>query len=177
MSKLNRSIINGIDRLSHLLGEIGKWFLMVMVFSLMFEVIARYFFKAPTIWAADICEQCMILLGSLGGAYSYLYDQFVRVDLFYERLGLRGKALMDIITFTVFALFMYMVVKQNITAASAAFAMKVTSPTIMRIPYGWGRTAVAVGSVLLALQGISILLKNIFVLRHNEPYPQLYKED
>lgn len=174
MDKISKSFVNSVDRLSHLIGEIGKWFLMVMVFSLMFEVIARYFFKAPTIWAADVCEQCMILLGSIGGAYSYLYDQFVRIDLLYEKLSLRRRAILDICTFVIFAIFMYMVVTTNFEAMFTAYEINITSPTIMRIPYGYGRTAVAIGSVLLALQGISILIKNIHVLRYNEPYPQLY---
>jgi len=174
MDKVSRAIVDSIDRVSYWVGEIGKWFLMAMVFSLMFEVIARYFFKAPTIWAADVCEQCMILLGAAGGAYSYLYDQFVRVDLIYEKLSLRRRALMDIITFFIFAVFMYMVVVQNFEAMVNAYSMDITSPTILRIPYGYGRTAVVVGSVLLALQGISILIKNIYTLRYNEPYPQRY---
>ena len=165
MDKISHAVVNGIDRVSHFVGEIGKWLLMVMVFSLMFEVIARYFFKAPTIWAADVCEQCMIVLGSVGGAYSYLYDQFVRVDLIYEKLSLRRRAAVDIITFSIFAIFMYMVVTTNLDAMKTAYAMKITSPTILRIPYGWGRTAVAIGSILLALQGISILIKNIYVRR------------
>jgi TRAP-type mannitol/chloroaromatic compound transport system permease small subunit len=175
MSKISRSVVNGIDWLNHLIGELGKWILMIMVFSLMFEVIARYFFEAPTIWVTDVCEQCMILLGSVGGAYSYLYDQFVRVDLFYEKLSLKHRALVDILTFSIFALFMYMVVTTNLDALEAASAMNASSPTVLRIPYSWGRTAILVGSILLALQGISILIKNIYVLRYNEPYPAKYK--
>lgn len=175
MRKICRAVVNGIDWLNHLIGELGKWILIAMVFSLMFEVVARYFFKSPTIWVTDVCEQCMILLGSVGGAYSYLYDQFVRVDLFYEKLSLKNRALMDIITFSVFALFMYMVVMTNFVALQSAISMKAFSPTVLRIPYSWGRTAVLIGSVLLALQGISILIKNIYVLIHNEPYPAKYK--
>ena len=177
MGRFIRVLINGIDRCVHILGEVGKWVLLVMVVSLMFETIARYFFKAPTIWATDVCEQSMILLGSLGGAYSYLYNQFVRVDLLYEKLSLRGRAIMDIITFVVFVLFMYLVVTQNIIAMQTAYEMNAVSPTILRIPYGWGRTAIVVGSILLALQCISILFKNIYVVMNNKPYPALYKED
>ncbi len=175
MNKVSRAIVNSIDWLNHLIGELGKWILMVMVFSLMFEVIARYFFKAPTIWVTDVCEQCMILLGAIGGAYSYLYDQFVRVDLFYEKLSLKHRALMDIVTFSVFALFMYMVVMTNVEALLSAISMNASSPTVLRIPYRWGRTAVLIGSILLALQGVSILIKNIYILRYNEPYPAKYK--
>lgn len=175
MKKICQAVVNVIDWLNHLIGELGKWILIVMVFSLMFEVVARYFFKSPTIWVTDVCEQCMVLLGSIGGAYSYLYDQFVRVDLFYEKLSLKNRALMDIITFSIFALFMYMTVTTNVVALQSAISMKASSPTVLRIPYSWGRAAVLIGCVLLALQGISILIKNIYVLIHNEPYPAKFK--
>ena len=70
---------------------------------------------------------------------------------------------------------MYMTVTTNVVALQSAISMKASSPTVLRIPYSWGRAAVLIGCVLLALQGISILIKNIYVLIHNEPYPAKFK--
>ncbi|QNL43516.1 TRAP transporter small permease [Oscillibacter hominis] len=171
-----KKAVKVIDSISQIAGECTKWILCIMVFSLMFEVVARYIFNSPTIWVADICEQCVILIGAFGGAYAYLSDSFVRVDLLYEKFSLRTKALLDIITFLIFALFISMTTWQCIVSAQTAWEKHMVSSTVLRVPYYWSKTIVAAGCVLLMLQGLSVLFKNLYVLRYNEPYPANRKE-
>lgn len=165
------TIIKCIDTINKYLGEIAKWALAVIMMSMVYEVVARYFFNSPTIWATDISEQGMIILGSIGGAYSYLYDDFVRVDVLYERLDLRKKALVDIVTFFIFALFAIFLITQCYSAAIHAWKLNMRTPTLMAIPLYPGKILVCIGAVLLFLQGISHLIKDIYVLLHNEEYP------
>lgn len=166
-----RKIIQCIDFINLHIGEYIKWILAIMVFSLMFEAGARYIFRSPTIWVTDICEQCVILIGAFGGAYAYRSDSFVRVDLLYEKLTLRGKAIADTITFIVFALFISMTTWQCIIAAKTAWERHMVSSTILRVPYYWSKTIIAIGCILLMLQGISVLFKNLYIIKHNRPYP------
>jgi len=42
-----------IDGISILSGKAVGWMILPMVFSLVYEVFARYLFNAPTIWASD----------------------------------------------------------------------------------------------------------------------------
>jgi TRAP-type mannitol/chloroaromatic compound transport system permease small subunit len=170
-------VIKRIDSINKYLGEIAKWALVVIMLSLVYEVMARYFFNRPTIWCTDVCEQGMIVLGSIGGAYSYLYDAFVRVDILYEKLSLRRKAIMDMVTFFIFALFVGLLIWQCYSAAIVAWRLNMRTATLTAMPLYPGKTLVCIGTVLLLLQGISHVFKNVYVLIHNKEYPREYKED
>ena len=171
-----RKIINSIDRLNKLFGEAFKWALIIMTCSLTIEVVMRYCFGSPTRWCTDVCEQCVIVLGAFGGAYAYLNDTFVRVDIIYEKFSLRGKAIMDICTVPMVALFVFMVSWQSIVSAITSWTLKEKSVTVMNMPYYISKTAIAVGAILLLLQAISILLKSIYIVKNNKPYtPTLEK--
>lgn len=178
MKRLYTGYINAVDRLNNAFGEFFKWAFIIMTCSLAIEVVMRYCFNSPTRWVSDACEQCVIFIGAFGGAYSYLSNSFVRVDIFYDRFSLRGKAIMDICTFPIVAVFVYMVMTQTFVAMQNSWASLETSVTVLMMPYYYGRTAVFIGACLLTLQSISVLMKNIYVVVKNEPYPScLAKED
>lgn len=166
-------IINSIDRVNKLVGEIFKWALIIMTCSLTIEVVMRYCFSNPTKWCTDVCEQCVIILGAFGGAYAYLNDAFVRVDIIYEKFSLRGKAIMDICTLPMVALFVFMVSWQSIVSAETSWELKEKSVTVLNMPYYLSKTAIAIGAVLLALQVVSVFLKNIYIVKNNKPYPSI----
>lgn len=170
-------IINMIDKMSNLCGEIAKWALLVMTFSLVIEVIMRYCFNSPTRWVSDVCEQCAIVIGAVGGAYSYLSDSFVRVDIIYDHFKIKGKAILDILTFPIVMLFLYQVLTQTYTAMCNSWKSGETSVTVLMLPYCYGRTIVFIGACLLTLQGISVFMKNIYVVKKNEQYPNIVKKE
>ena len=43
-----------IDKFSKIVGNVGCWILIPLIFAMTYEVIARKLFLAPTIWAYDI---------------------------------------------------------------------------------------------------------------------------
>lgn len=59
-----------IDKITLIIGNIVGWMLIPMILSLAYEVIARYVFGKPTIWAYDMT---FMLYGSffmLGASYT-----------------------------------------------------------------------------------------------------------
>ena len=72
-----------------------------MVLSLVYEVVARYFFNAPTIWAYDMT---FMLYGSffmLGAAYTLQRSGHIRTDVFYARWSPRTQARVDLACYLV----------------------------------------------------------------------------
>jgi TRAP-type C4-dicarboxylate transport system permease small subunit len=47
-------LFNSVDAFSRLLSWIAQLVTVVLVISMIYEVVARYVFGAPTIWAFDI---------------------------------------------------------------------------------------------------------------------------
>jgi TRAP-type mannitol/chloroaromatic compound transport system permease small subunit len=85
-----------IERISHLAGVIAGWLIVPLVFAAVYEVIARYAFNAPTIWAYEIGY---LMTGSgflLGMAYALSRDAHIRIDVLSTNMSQRTKAVIDI---------------------------------------------------------------------------------
>ena len=59
MKALNvlRKIRKIIDTVDDFVGSIAKYVLLAILFCMAFEVVARYGFNSPTIWALDMSKQ------------------------------------------------------------------------------------------------------------------------
>ncbi len=91
-------ILRLIDRLSSFVGTAVSVLLPALTLVLTFEVVARYFFERPTIWAFDMAIFMFGYLGLLAGAYVMKEKEHITVDLIYGRFSPRGKAVLDVIT-------------------------------------------------------------------------------
>ncbi|MGE0724868.1 MAG: TRAP transporter small permease subunit [Alphaproteobacteria bacterium] len=84
-----------VDRLSAAVGILAAWLIAPLVVALCYEVIARYVFGAPTIWAYELGY---LLTGSgwlLGMAYALSRNAHIRIDVLYLSFPPRLKALVD----------------------------------------------------------------------------------
>jgi TRAP-type mannitol/chloroaromatic compound transport system permease small subunit len=80
-------IIKNLDHISHLLGGVAQVLVMILVSSMMYEVIARYVFDAPTLWAFDISYMLNGTIFLLGAAYTLQADAHVRIDFLSTKLS------------------------------------------------------------------------------------------
>ena len=81
-------LFNLIDAFSRLLSWIAQLVTVVLVISMIYEVVARYAFGAPTIWAFDISYMCTGTLFVLGAAYALKQDAHVRIDFLAQKMPL-----------------------------------------------------------------------------------------
>lgn len=88
-------IVRVIDAISEWSGRVFCWLIFPLVGSLTYEVLARYVFGAPTIWAYDLSY---MLYGShfmLGSAYTLLKGGHIRTDIFYQNWSPRTQGTVD----------------------------------------------------------------------------------
>ena len=96
--RLFKVVLRAVDRLSEVIGLLVSVLMPAMVVVLTIEVVARYVFNSPTIWAYDTAIFMFGYTGLLGGAYALKNKEHINVDLIYARLSPRGKAVLDVIT-------------------------------------------------------------------------------
>jgi TRAP-type mannitol/chloroaromatic compound transport system permease small subunit len=92
-------MIRLIERISNISGVIAAWLIVPLVFATVYEVIARYVFNAPTIWAYEIGY---LMTGSgflLGMAYALSRDAHIRIDVIALTLSERTRAVIDLICY------------------------------------------------------------------------------
>ena len=73
-----------------------------MVLSLVWEVVARYFFNAPTVWAYDMTFMLYGTFFMLGSAWTLQRGGHIRTDTYYSGWSDRTKARVDLACYAVF---------------------------------------------------------------------------
>jgi len=79
-----RGLVRAIDGLSRFFGAIAALLVIVLVTLMLYDVVLRYVFNAPTIWGNDLNTWLMGASFVLSIAYAMSTDSHVRVDLLYN---------------------------------------------------------------------------------------------
>ena len=90
-------ILRGIDFISVWTGKLAAFLVLFLIVAVVYEVISRYAFNAPTIWSFEIQRMLGGSLFVLGLAWVLIQKGHIRVDLFYQRLSPRGQAILDVV--------------------------------------------------------------------------------
>jgi len=150
-----------IERISGWSGEFVAYWSVLAVFVYYYEVLARYVFNSPTNWAH---ESMFLMFGMqylISGAYAMREGAHVRVDVIYERFGPKTRAAIDIVTSVVFFIFTAtLIVTGFLFARDSALVLEV-SFTEWAIQYWPVKLTLVLGGVLLLLQGIAKLMRDI----------------
>lgn len=75
----------GAHRLALLLGRLSAWCFALIVLAMVYEVVARYGFASPTIWAHELSVALATTGFVLGGAFCAAEGTHMRIDLLVER--------------------------------------------------------------------------------------------
>lgn len=164
------SLSRAVTRLNSLLGVwILSYLVIVMVVLLLFEIVARYVFSSPTIWASEMTQMVFGAYVILSGGFLLVRKGHINVDIFYDRLGERGKAAVNIVTCFLFFAFVAVILKEGWMMAEESWAMGETSFSAWNPPVWPLKIAIPVGAILLLLQGVVSLVGDVCVLM-GKPY-------
>jgi TRAP-type mannitol/chloroaromatic compound transport system permease small subunit len=92
-------LLAGIDWLSESVGKMAGLLIVVLALIVSYDVVKRYFFGQPTVWAQEMSAMLFGTFIILGGAYTAKENKHVNMDIFYSRFSARGRAILDIVTF------------------------------------------------------------------------------
>lgn len=157
-----------IDRVMEGFGDLLKWALPVVVALAALVALLRYGLSIGYPWLSESFVWLNGALVFLGCAAVYSTDGHVRVDLFYRRFGPASTALVNLLG-TVFFLWPMMAVLavKAWPALHRSWALQEGSPSIDGLPFLYlMKTAVMAFCVLLAIQGLSTVLRSLHVLIH-----------
>lgn len=161
-----KKIVQVINSISEFTGQIVKFLVIGLIIVLCYEVISRYVFNNPTIWALETAKMLMGTFGACGWAYTYLYDGHVRVDVLYIRFSRRGKAWINVIMSIIF-LFPICIILISAGIRWAIFSWKVGEKMVESSwlpPAAPFRTVLVVGFILFTLQSVSKFIEELYFL-------------
>ena len=153
--------IYAIESLSNWVGRAFGWCILILTFSVSYEVFVRYVLNAPTVWAFDMMVQMYGALFLMAGPYALAQDAHVRGDVLYRLFPVRVQATIDFILYLLFffpgmlALFWY---GAEIAADSWRYK-EVSWNSPARIQIYFFKTLIPLAGGLLIIQGISKLFR------------------
>ena len=159
--------ITCIDLFSLWTGRVVCWLTVPLFAAMVYEIVVRYVFTAPTMWAYDISRMLYGALFMLGAGYGLSRGVHIRADFIYRNWSEKTQGMVDGILYIVFffpglLVFLYM---------SSEFAFE----SWMRLERGMDtawmpfvfpiKTVLPIGVLFLLIQGVSELLKCIYAVK------------
>ena len=102
-----------IDKINEKIGKLACYSLLVIMLIQTMEVVLRYVFNSPTIWAWDINGQIFAAAGMIAGAYALLHDTHIRIDLLYRNWSARKKVIVDLLSYGIVLIVFAVVIWQG----------------------------------------------------------------
>ena len=166
MHPLMRVIVSRIDILNNWAGRITCLMLLPVIFAMVYEVVARKLFVAPTDWAYDTSRMLSGAMFMLGAGYALMRGVHIRADFLYRNWRGETQALVDALLY----LFFYFPAMLFFFWVTFEYSLKtwtrweLTMDSALMAPLAPMRTAMPVGIVLLILQGVAELARAIHSL-------------
>jgi TRAP-type C4-dicarboxylate transport system permease small subunit len=126
--------------------------ILAMGFILTYEVICRYFFNSPTIWAQEISIYFYVWTMLAAASYTLKIKKHINVDLFITHLPTRARGMLEIVTSSIGAVFCTIVTVQAYEMIAATLKFGKVSATPLRVPLWIPQSALLIGFLLLAFQ-------------------------
>tara|TARA_B100001093_G_scaffold439194_1_gene439007 strand:+ start:3073 stop:5322 length:2250 start_codon:yes stop_codon:yes gene_type:complete len=161
MHPLARKIVGNIDILSHCIGKITCLLLLPVIIAMVYEVVARKLFVAPTDWAYDTSRMISGAMFMLGAGYALMRGVHIRADFLFRNWKPTTQARVDTVLYLLFyfpALLFFFWVSAEYTLKSW-ISWERTMDTALMAPLAPARTAMPLGALFLLLQGIAELLR------------------
>ncbi len=156
--------ITWIDRFNYWVGHTVCWLTVPLFGAMVYEVIARYAFTAPTMWAYDISRMLYGALFMLGAGYALSRGVHIRADFLYRNWSVKTQGAVDATLYVIFyfpGLIVFLMMATDFAYMSWVRGERGMDTAWM--PHmGPIKTALPVGIVLLLLQGVSELLKSLY---------------
>jgi TRAP-type mannitol/chloroaromatic compound transport system permease small subunit len=91
------TIVRAIEGLSRLCGGVAAALVLMLVVLMLYDVLLRYAFNAPTLWGFEVSTWTMGAAFTLAIGYALACDAHVRVDLLYGRIPRKVLTLVDLV--------------------------------------------------------------------------------
>ncbi len=158
-----KSVLRTMDNISERLANFVSYGLLLIIVVMIYEVVARYAFNRPTLWAEEA-------VGMLWGAYFILpagstitpntSPKHIRMDLIYNRFSRRKKAIVDLVGSIAFFLFVGVIAWKGSETAWESLMIRERSASVWRPPIYPLKICLAVGTFLFLVQGVARFIRN-----------------
>lgn len=163
-------LLTHFEKIAKWSGILTRWLALALSLVVIFEVISRYLFNRPTIWAFDTAMMLTSTMFLMGGAFVLMEGKHIRVDILFNAFPLKFRTVIDLVFYLIF-FFPYTIVMivYGWTAFEWSWAAREISNTSQ-----WGepiylwKAILPLAFFLLFLQGIAEFIRTLRALFKDE---------
>ena len=167
------SFLRAVDRINDVLGAIAMVFLVVMICDMLYEVISRRVFSAPTLWAYDVSYMLNGVGFLFAAGYTLRRNGHIRIDFLSTRFRRKDQDLINLVVylFLVFPSLICLIIGAY-NGWLNAYLTGQLEPVSPWKPLLWPLYAgILIGFVSLMLQSIAEFIRHWRSLLNLEPSP------
>lgn len=167
-------IIHSIESFNIWIGRAFGWCILILTFSVAYEVFMRYVLNSPTVWVFDMMVQMYGALFLMAGPYALAQDTHVRADVIYRFFSPRWQGRLDLFLYIVFffpgmvALMWY---GWEIAMDSWRYK-EVSWNSPARIQIYYFKTLIPLAGALFIIQGVSECMRCYLAIKTNKWLPR-----
>ena len=157
----------GFDTFANIIGNITAITMVLMIMNVCYDVIMRYFFKSGSIAMQEMEWHLFSVIILLGISFTLKEDGHVRVDLIYDKLSNKRKAMINMVGVVAFILPISLLVGiASINNAYESFLSMEQSGDPGGLPYRWVvKALIPLSFLLLIITSIGYFIKNLNVYK------------
>jgi TRAP-type mannitol/chloroaromatic compound transport system permease small subunit len=160
MQKL-ASLLKVVDAISEWSGKGIAYLILPGIIILALEVMLRYVFNNPTMWAHGSTQRIFATYYILSGAYLLRKNKHVSVDIIYNRFSLRTRARLNLIGSVFFFVFCGVMLWKGIDFAWTSLSRLEPDATPWRAPLYPIKMMIPLGALLILLQGLAKFIRDL----------------
>ena len=128
------AVASAITRLNRTIGRWCSLAVLIIFVLLLADVVMRSLVGQPAIWTAELATLIFGAYASIGGGFLLAERGHVNVDILYGKFSRRRKALVDILTWPLFVLFVGVLLWQGYEITAEAIADLERSNSVWKAP-------------------------------------------
>ncbi len=144
-------------RVALALSAIASLLLFAIGVMLTYEVVARYFFNAPTIWAEELSRLAMIWAVFLGSAALLRSGDHIRVTVITDKLPPALRNVLEVVSLVFVAVISGFVAWYGTPIAWNSFERGRTVGSMLDLPSWVSQASVPLGFALIAIQAVALI--------------------
>jgi len=156
-----KGFLKAIDQINEQTGKLVSYLIIFLVAVILYEILARYLFNSPTIWAHEISQMIYGAYVILLGGYVLKRGGHVNVDILYGRFRPRTRAIIDLFTWLLFFYFCGLLLWKGGEMAWDSFIVRETEPTSFAPPVYPIKMTIPLGALLILLQGLTKFIQDL----------------
>ena len=163
-----KKLILFISRINKNIGKIFSLLLIPTILILIYEVVSRYLFNRPTIWANELSAFLFSIMFLTAGSFTLSWNEHVRVDVFYAKFSRKTQCIVDLFTWIMFYLFVGVIFFDGYKYAYHSVKIMEVSNTPWA-PYVWPvKLFIPMAGFLMLLQGLTKTIGDIYFVFTNK---------